>query len=228
MTATDVAAQLSDVSVEYGSVSGPVLALRRVTVDFPTKTSTAIVGRSGSGKSTLISVLALMRRASEGSVRIGDVDVSSLSTGDVASLRATQVGIVFQSFHLENSLTAAENVMLPWFFRSTTSRRAARLRARDVLEALEVGDLALRRPNEMSGGQRQRVAIARALFTSPRLFIADEPTGNLDEDTANKVAETILSLPSNFGTTVVLVTHDAAVAARAQRRLRLVRGELTE
>ena len=225
---TDLAAELSAVTVEYASVDGPVLALRQVSVGFPTKSSTAIVGRSGSGKSTLISVLALMRRANEGSVRIGDVDISSLSPGDIASLRATEVGIVFQSFHLENSLTAAENVMLPWFFRSTTSRRVARLRARAVLEALEIGDLELRRPNEMSGGQRQRVAIARALFTSPRLFIADEPTGNLDEDTANKVAETILSLPSDFGTTVVLVTHDAAVAARAERRLSLVRGELAE
>ena len=228
MTMTDLAAELAEVCVEYASVDGPVFALRKVSVGFPTKSSTAIVGRSGSGKSTLISVLALMRRPNDGSVRIGDVDISTLSAARIASLRATEVGIVFQSFHLENSLTAAENVMLPWFFRSTTNRRAARLRARTVLEALEIGDLEHRRPNEMSGGQRQRVAIARALFTSPRLFIADEPTGNLDEDTANKVAETILSLPSDFGTTVVLVTHDAAVAARAQRRLSLVRGELTE
>ncbi|HDL48478.1 MAG TPA: ABC transporter ATP-binding protein [Actinobacteria bacterium] len=221
------AALLSGVTVEYPSVHGPVTALRDVDVLFRRGSSTAVVGRSGSGKSTLISVLSLMRKPDMGRVVFDGVDVATLSDAEIAGLRSTAIGIVFQSYHLDGSLTATENVMLPWFFRSDrTPRRCARRQATEILDRLDVGGLADRRPNEISGGERQRVAIGRALFAEPTLFVADEPTGNLDEDTANDVAQTIFSLSSRFGTTVVVVTHDDTIAAMAGRRLELVRGEL--
>jgi ABC-type lipoprotein export system ATPase subunit len=225
----EFAAQLEDVTVEYPSALGPVTALRGVTIGFLQGSSTAISGRSGSGKSTLISVLSLLRRPTAGRVRLGEVTVSDLRDRELAELRARTVGITFQSFHLEPSLTATENVMLSWHFRSGgLTGRVARKRAAQILERLDIGELADRRPNAMSGGQRQRVAIGRALFPRPTLFVADEPTGNLDEETANNVATTLCELPDRFGTTVVLVTHDAAIAAMAQTRLELVRGELGE
>lgn len=222
------AAELSSVTVDYPDSEGAVRALDDVSIAFPRNSSTAIVGRSGSGKSTLISVLALLRMPSAGTVLIGGSDTSELSPGATARMRSTEVGIVFQAFHLEQTLTAAENVMLPWYFRSAGgSRLAAHRRAAELLELLGIGSLAGRHPNQMSGGQRQRVAIARALFPEPTLFMADEPTGNLDEDTANDVAEAILSLPPSLGTAVVLVTHDRAVAARSDRQFGLVRGRLS-
>lgn len=222
------AATLTGVTVEYPSPLGPVVALRSIDIRFRQGTSTAIVGRSGSGKSTLISVLSLMRRPTSGQVTLNGVEVSTLSDAEIAALRSSSIGIVFQSYHLENSLTAAENVMLPWFFGGRTeSRRDARNRAARILEGLDIGGLADRKPNQMSGGQRQRVAIGRALFPEPALFVADEPTGNLDEDTANNVADTILSLSSRLGTTVVVVTHDTTVAAMATNRLELVKGALS-
>ena len=136
---------------------------------------------------------------------------------------------MFQAFHLESALTAAENVMLPWFFGATSEARSrAERRAGDLLDLVGIGELATRGPNQMSGGQRQRVAIARALFPQPTLFLADEPTGNLDEDTANEVSRAILSLPSRLGTTVVVVTHDEVVARRADRRIGLVRGRVSQ
>jgi ABC-type lipoprotein export system ATPase subunit len=217
------------VTVEYPSAAGPVVALDDVTVQFPERTSTAIVGRSGSGKSTMVSVLGLLRRPTAGEVSIGEIDASRLATGEMARLRSTCIGIVFQAFHLETSLSSAENVMLPWYFRSREQPRVgARRRAAELLDLLGIGDLAERRPNEMSGGQRQRVAIARALFSEPTLFMADEPTGNLDEETANGVAETILGLPSVLGTTVVVVTHDTVVATKAGRTMQLIRGRVQE
>lgn len=221
------AASLRGVSVEYASPSGPVVALRDVTLELPRASSTAIVGRSGAGKSTLVSVLALLRTPTAGEVRIGGVDTAELDPAGRARLRALEIGIVFQAFHLEPSFTAIENVMLPWYFADGSEpRRIARDRARSLLELLDIGELAERRPNEISGGQRQRVAIARALFPGPSLFIADEPTGNLDEETANEVADALLSLPRRLGTTVLVVTHDAVIAGRADRRMTLARGQL--
>lgn len=219
------AASLHRVTVEYPSPTGRVVALRDVSLALPRSTSTAILGRSGAGKSTLVAVLALLRAPTAGEVRIGEVRASDLDPLERARLRAREIGIVFQAFHLEPTFTATENVMLPWYFaRRAEPRRTARHRARALLDLLGVGELADRRPNEMSGGQRQRVAIARALFPGPSLFIADEPTGNLDEETAGDVAQTLLALPERLGTTVLVVTHDRVVADRADRRLVLVRG----
>ncbi|ROS22961.1 ABC transporter ATP-binding protein [Cellulomonas sp. PhB150] len=223
------AAELVGVSVEHRTPQGTVHALQSVSLSFASGTSTAVTGRSGSGKSTLVSVLALLRRPTTGTVQIGGQDMSSLTDSAVARVRSSSVGVVFQAFHLDQALTAAQNVMLPWYFRTERSpRRPAVKRAEDLLELVGIGDLRQRRPSAMSGGQRQRVAIARALFGQPALLLADEPTGNLDEDTANDVASTLLALPREVGTTLVLVTHDVEVASAADRRLEITRGRLDE
>lgn len=218
---------LHAVSVDYPTGSGPVHALEDVSLTIAAASSTAVVGRSGSGKSSLVSVLSLLRRPSRGRVLAAGQDTAHLSDPALSRLRAAAVGTVFQSFHLDPAFTAETNVFLPWYFTATTSRRSARSRARGLLEVLGIPELANRHPGQMSGGQRQRVAIARALFTQPPLLIADEPTGNLDEDTAALVADTLYSLPDTLGTAIVVVTHDTDIAARAERRISLVRGQIT-
>lgn len=221
------AAVLEGVSVAYPSVNGEVMALDGVDFSCDYGTSTAIVGRSGSGKSTLISVLSMLRTPTRGSVVVDGVETTTLSALERDRLRAQRIGIVFQAFHLEPSLSVLENVTLPWRFTgSRQSAGNARAHAATVLDRLDIADLAQRHPNTLSGGQRQRVAIARALFAQPALFVADEPTGNLDEDTANDIADVLLGLPDQFGTAVVIVTHDKTVAARADRTLTITRGQI--
>ncbi len=219
------AASLDEVSVHYASPTGTVAALDRASVTFMRGTSTAVAGRSGSGKSTLISVLALLRRPTTGSVSIAGIDTTRSTAAELAILRSRSIGVVFQAFHLEASLTAVQNVMLPWFFQARgSSRRTAIGRANYLLDALDIGALAARRPHQMSGGQKQRVAIARALFAEPALLLADEPTGNLDEETANGVSDVLMRLAGDFGTAVVVVTHDPVVAAMADASIELLHG----
>lgn len=221
-------AELREVSVRYQTPMGHVDGLSSVSLQIAPASATAIVGRSGSGKSTLVSVLSLLRRQTSGAVHIDGRSVARLSDREIADLRATRIGIVFQSFHLEPTLSALDNVLLPWVFAGTgTSRRTAEARALELLGDIGIGHLRDRRPGAMSGGQRQRIAVARALFPQPALLIADEPTGNLDEETANEVADLLFHLPGTFGTAVVVVTHDRAVAARADRRHELVQGRLS-
>ena len=219
---------LRGVSLTYSS-DRVVHALRDVDLTLESQRSIAISGRSGSGKSSLIAVLSLLRRPTSGTVEILGEDTSVMSDTRLAQLRARTIGVVFQSFHLENSLTATENVILPWFIEDerTMTHRSAVARAADLFEQLEIPELAKRRPGSMSGGQRQRVAIARALFARPRILVADEPTGNLDEETANSVAEILVSLPERTGATVVIVTHDSTIARMVQQRAVLSHGRLS-
>lgn len=218
--------RLEGVSVTYRVADTTVPALSEFSHVFTPGTSTAIQGRSGSGKSTLVSILSLLRRPTSGAVWFGDVNASRLSEKEVSRLRGLSVGVVFQSFHLDYRADAAENVLLPWVYSGNKPgrRRDARVRAVELLERVGIADLANRLPSQMSGGQRQRVAIARALFNEPTLLIADEPTGNLDEDTAGKIAHDLYALPSTLGATVVVVTHDGAVAAGADVRVHLAHG----
>lgn len=226
MTGDPVVA-LDRVSVRYDTGSGPVHALEDVTLSILPASSTSVVGRSGSGKSTLVSVLSLLRRPTSGRVLTRNRDAGRLSDSALSRLRASVVGTVFQSFHLDPAFTAETNVLLPWYFTGAVPRRHARARAAQLLEVLGIPELANRHPAQMSGGQRQRVAIARALFAAPPLLIADEPTGNLDEDTASVVADTLYSLPESLGTAVVVVTHDPDIARRADRCITLTRGRMT-
>ncbi|GAB78218.1 putative ABC transport system ATP-binding protein/lipoprotein-releasing system ATP-binding protein [Austwickia chelonae] len=218
--------EIRNAGVVYPTRHGPVSALDDISCSFEAGGSTtAIVGRSGAGKSTLVSVLALMRTPTTGQVFVNGVAVP---TGERARtrIRAATIGMVFQSFHLDPAATALQNVLLPWHFNPRLSRRAARAQAVEVFDRLGVAELLHRPVSAMSGGQRQRVAIARAMASQPRVLVADEPTGNLDEETGNAVAADLYAL-KEIGTTVIVVSHDAAVAAMADRMLHLSRGRLT-
>ncbi|MCL2465451.1 MAG: ABC transporter ATP-binding protein [Micrococcales bacterium] len=218
--------ELRDIGLEYPVPGGAVRALDSVSLQVHAADSVAVVGRSGSGKSSLVSVLGLMRTPTSGAVLL-DGDAVGAGHRDRRRARAGTVAMVFQSFHLEPHLTATENCMLPWYCGiSTGPSRAARHRARELISAVGLAHLSDRRVADMSGGERQRVAIARALFVGPRLLIADEPTGNLDEETAEAVTALLWDLPVTTGAAVLVVTHDASVASGARRLVHLVRGRV--
>lgn len=227
---TAMAAELIDVSVIYTGPGGQeITALSNINFACKGGTSTSIVGRSGSGKSTLISVVSLLRTPTSGRVVVQGIDSTELTQRRRAAVRAEQVGVVFQSFHLEPSLTVVDNVMLGWHFNAQgLSRQEAASRVASDLDMLGIADLGGRRPNALSGGQRQRVAVARAIFPRPALLVADEPTGNLDEATAGAVAESLMALPRIYGAAVVVVTHDRAVAQMAEVHLELSQGRICD
>lgn len=228
MAESNLAAELRDVSVDYSSPSGTVHALQSVDIAVPVGSSTAIQGRSGSGKSTLLSVMALLRQPTAGKVVVAGKDLTRSSEGKLSRYRAEHVAVIFQSFHLEPALTVLDNVMVPHYFNGRSPMRKERSKALDILDTLGISDLARRKPSAMSGGQRQRVAIARALFSEPAIVLADEPTGNLDEDTAGIVTDLLFRVPEEFGAAVVVVTHDEVVAERASRRFTIEKGQVRQ
>lgn len=223
---TSPVVSLVDVSVHYDVAGQQIRALEDVSLDIHPGSSTSIVGRSGSGKSTLISVLSLLRRPTRGRVLVRGQDTGTLSDAKLSELRAGLVGTVFQSFHLDPAFTAEGNVLLPWYFSAAVPAGRARAKARYLLDIMQIAELADRYPGQMSGGQRQRVAIARALYAEPALLIADEPTGNLDEDTAGVISDVLYSLPERVSSAVIVVTHDATIAAKARTSISMTHGEL--
>jgi putative ABC transport system ATP-binding protein len=195
-----------------------VHALRGVDLRIDPGELVAIIGPSGSGKSTLMNVLGCLDRPTEGTVRVDGHDVSRLSDTELARLRNRTIGFVFQSFQLLQRTTAEDNVALPLVYRGV--RRAERKRmAREALEAVGLGHRLQHQPSQLSGGEQQRVAIARALVGGPRVLLADEPTGNLDTGTSEDVMGMIERLNVELGVAVVLVTHEASVAAHARRQV---------
>jgi putative ABC transport system ATP-binding protein len=187
--------------------------------------SVAIVGPSGSGKTTLLLLLAGLERPDKGEIRIDDIALADLSTDDLADLRRDRLGIVFQSFHLVPSLTALGNVALPLEIAGQTD---ARERSRKMLDQVGLLRRQAHYPNQLSGGEQQRVAISRALVHSPTLLLADEPTGNLDKQTGEKVGDTLFELHAQLGSTLVMATHDERMARRCKRLLHLDEGKLLE
>jgi len=185
----------------------------------------ALMGPSGSGKSTLLALLGGLEAPQTGVVDVDGASLGRLSGDDLAAFRRQTVGFVFQHFGLLDSLTAAENVALAATLAGTRPA-ARRKRAAELLEAVGLADRGSHRPLELSGGERQRVAIARALANHPRLVLADEPSGNLDDDTTERVVELLESLPAEHGCTLVIVTHDRAIAARAPRTFELRHGRV--
>jgi putative ABC transport system ATP-binding protein len=183
----------------------------------------AIVGASGSGKSTLLGLLAGLDTPSAGSVHLDGVDLFALDEDGRAALRAKLLGFVFQSFQLLPALNALENVMLPLELAGTAG--AAQL-ATAMLERVGLGERLAHYPKHLSGGEQQRVALARAFVMQPKLLLADEPTGNLDADTGSAIIELMFALNAEAGTTLVLVTHDDAIAHRCQRQIRLHGGRI--
>jgi len=187
----------------------------------------ALMGPSGSGKTTLLNLLAGIDRPTAGSVRVDGTDIAALGRGALAAWRSTAVGYVFQLYNLVPVLTAYENVELPLLLHPIGRTE----RHRRVAEALELVGLADRHahlPRQLSGGQEQRVAIARAIVTRPRMLLADEPTGDLDRDSADQVMDLLTRLNGELGQTLVMVTHDPATAARAARTVRLDKGRIVE
>jgi putative ABC transport system ATP-binding protein len=183
----------------------------------------AIVGASGSGKSTLLGLLAGLDTASSGRVVIDGADLSTLSEDERAALRGRLIGFVFQSFQLLPALNALENVMLPL---ELAGQGDARQQAQEILGRVGLAARLGHYPKQLSGGEQQRVALARAFVTRPKLLLADEPTGNLDAHTGQQVIDLLFELNRERGTTLLLVTHDEALASRCTRRLKLVAGEL--
>ncbi len=185
----------------------------------------AIVGASGSGKSTLLSLIAGLDTPTAGTVHLDGVDIFALDEDARAALRARKVGFVFQSFQLLGNLTALENVMLPL---ELAGRRDARAAARRMLERVGLGERLGHYPRVLSGGEQQRVALARAFVVEPAVLLADEPTGSLDHATGERVMQLMFDLNREHGTTLVLVTHDPAIAARCERRIAIEAGRARE
>jgi putative ABC transport system ATP-binding protein len=199
-----------------------------VTFQLERGTLSSIVGKSGSGKSTLLSLLGALDKPTSGDVVVNGVSLAGMPDGKLTEYRRRDIGFVFQQFNLIPNLTAVDNVMLPMEFAGV--RRAARLkRAKELLEQVQLDpEKHVRRINRLSGGEQQRVAIARALANDPQLILADEPTGNLDEQTGDHIIELLSSLSRDHNTTILVVTHDRALANKADRRFRLQQGRLTE
>jgi len=185
----------------------------------------AIMGPSGSGKSTLMHLIGALDQPDEGSMVFGEQDVSKQGRNQLAELRGKHIGFVFQSFNLIATLTALDNVELPMMYQGV-ARKDRLTKARNLLEQLGVDDRADHLPTELSGGEQQRVAIARALVNDPDLLLADEPTGNLDSKTGKQIMELLAKLNEEQGMTVVLVTHDPAVARYAQRTIHIFDGKV--
>ncbi len=213
--------QARQLTKKYQSGDHRLAVLRDVSFSIPDGAFVAIVGPSGSGKTTLLGLLAGLDVPTNGSVVLDGEDLTRLSEDQRAQLRGAKVGFVFQSFQLIPTLTALENVQVPLELRGEDG---APERARDLLARVGLGDRVHHFPNQLSGGEQQRVAIARAFSNAPRLLFADEPTGNLDSETGARIVELLETLNRESHTTIVLVTHDLALARRAQRIIRLADG----
>lgn len=203
----------------------PLTILHDIDLDIAEGQSMAIVGASGSGKSTLLGLLAGLDRPSRGEVWLAGQALSGLDEDALAALRAARVGFVFQSFQLLAGMTALENAMLPL---ELAGRDDAQAQARQWLQRVGLGHRLDHTPRQLSGGEQQRVAIARAFVSRPAVLFADEPTGNLDRATGSQIADLLFELNREAGTTLVLVTHDEALAQRCQQRLSLADGRLVD
>jgi len=205
---------------------GQLLILHDINITINAGESVAITGSSGSGKSTLLGLLAGLDIASQGQVLLAGHDLGSLDEDARAALRQRLVGFVFQNFQLLPHLSALENVMLPLELAGLPARDPIRDKARHWLARVGLGAREMHTPRQLSGGEQQRVAIARAFATEPRLLLADEPTGNLDSQTGARIIELLFEAHADAATTLVLVTHDEALASRCQRQLQLDAGRL--
>ncbi|MBU1587527.1 MAG: ABC transporter ATP-binding protein [Actinobacteria bacterium] len=212
---------------QYGSGSARFDALKGVTIDIADGESVAIVGKSGSGKSTLMHILALLDSPTSGELAVDGTDAAKLRGARLNSLRNRTFGFVFQQFFLTPNTTVLDNVMLPLKIAKVGSRERKR-RALEALEQLELADKAKSKATDLSGGQKQRVVIARALVNNPRIIFADEPTGNLDSATGAVVEDLLFRLNKENGITLVIVTHDEELAARASRRIYLKDGLIVD
>ncbi len=215
--------ELKNADLTLGQAAASVHVLKGMNLTIGTGESVGIVGPSGSGKSTLLMVLAGLERLDSGEITIAGTPLHGLSEDRVAEFRGRNIGIVFQSFHLIPNMTALENVAVP--LELANVRNAFEI-ARQELVSVGLGERLSHYPGQLSGGEQQRVAIARSLAPSPKLLIADEPTGNLDAETGRQIADLIFSKQAERDMTLILVTHDASLAARCSRQVRVRSGEI--
>jgi putative ABC transport system ATP-binding protein len=211
------------VTKEVSSPEGTLTILADVSLTIPAGESAAIIGASGAGKSTLLALLAGLDEPTSGRIWLNGAELTALDEDGRAALRARQVGFVFQSFHLVPSLTAIENVMLPLELAGSANARDA---AVEVLKQVQLDHRLGHYPRQLSGGEQQRVALARAFVTRPALLFADEPTGNLDAATGERIIELLFELNRASNTTLIVVTHDQAIAQRCRRIVRIDAGRL--
>jgi len=212
------AVQTDDVCRYYPMGGGVIHAVNGISLTVESGEFVALLGQSGSGKSTLLNLLAGLDRPTSGSVLVQGRDLAKMSSEDLARYRRNDVGMVFQAFHLISSMTITENVELPLRFAEVDRTDRAQ-RVRDSLERVGLGHRLEHRPSELSGGEQQRVSLARALVNRPQLLLADEPTGNLDSRTGEDILNLIRELSLTLGMTVVMVTHERALAERFAQRL---------
>ena len=222
---SSVILQAKDLTKQVLSPEGELIILQDINFSLNAGASLAVVGVSGSGKSTLLGLLAGLDVPTAGSVRFDSTELNSLDEDGRARLRNHRVGFVFQSFQLLASLTALENVMLPLELAGDTRPEQ---KAKDRLSDVGLSERLHHYPNQLSGGEQQRVAIARAFASEPKILFVDEPTGNLDQKTARQIIDLIFSLNKEHGTTLVLVTHDPAIADHCDHRLTLAGGKIID
>jgi ABC-type lipoprotein export system ATPase subunit len=219
-----VAVQFEDVTKQYGRTGAEVTALNGVSFRIASGEKVALLGKSGSGKSTLLNLIGGLDRPTSGSIVVDDQDLTRLSRTELADYRRDRIGFIFQSYNLIPTRTAVQNVELPLIF-SGQSPKTRRETAVAALESVGLADRIEHRPTELSGGEQQRVSIARALINRPKLLLADEPTGNLDSETAIRIIDLLRTTVETLGTTILLVTHDEELARTfADRTLRLQDG----
>ncbi|MFO0705348.1 MAG: ABC transporter ATP-binding protein [Nitrospira sp.] len=214
---------ISHLSMTLSAGGRPVSVLDDISLDVPDKQMLAIVGPSGSGKSTLLGLMAGLDRPSSGSISLDGQEVTAMSESALARFRREKIGYIFQSFHLIPTLTARENVAVPL---ELSGDHQAAVRAATLLAAVGLGDRLDHYPVQLSGGEQQRVAVARAFACRPPYLFADEPTGNLDSTTGSQVITLLLDLHRDYGTTLILVTHDHGLASRMQRIVSLRDGRI--
>jgi lipoprotein-releasing system ATP-binding protein len=223
----DILVRICDVVKNYVSGAETLRILRGLSFELRRGETVAVTGRSGSGKSTLLNILGGLDRSDSGTVTVGGLELSSLPEGALTSYRKNQVGFIFQFHYLLKDFTALENVMLPAYIAGMKKKEALD-RARMLLQDLGLDDRKGHYPSQLSGGERQRVAVARSLVNDPDLVLADEPTGNLDPDNSAVVAELLYGSTRKWGKTLVVVTHDTKVAARAETRYTLTAGQFVD
>jgi putative ABC transport system ATP-binding protein len=223
MAVTDTILYVRNLSKTYLSGSRTLMVLANINFSVEAGSTLAVVGPSGSGKTTLLGLSAGLDRSTTGTVELNKISLDQLNEDERAKIRNLYVGFIFQNFQLLPTLTALENVMVPLELRGEKNIKA---RSRDLLDKVGLSDRLHHYPAQLSGGEQQRVSLARAFSTNPRILFADEPTGNLDSETSDKVIKLLFDLNEEAGTTLIIVTHNTELAAKTQRIIRLKGGSI--
>lgn len=216
---------VKDISKSYGTKSNVFTALKDVSLEIPAKKTVAIIGKSGSGKSTLMHIMSGLDHPTKGEIIVNNTSLQSMKAKQMDAFRATQMSFIFQSFFVEANQTCYQNVMLPLEIAKVPSKKRKAM----VMEALEAVDLSEKVNNQaanLSGGQKQRLAIARSIVNKPKIIFADEPTGNLDSVTGDKIIKLLFNLNTKLGCTLIIVTHDDELAAKCDMQVKLKDGEI--